>query len=898
MTEQSIEQAITRLREILAEEPPEPESSRIRPQDRHYNREYYQWQKEVQEWENRIGDWQKAGLEAISGPGANAVHVEFYGEAVPATEIVLRTDGSVAFRPWSDDPDDPPPYGWTPPLELPKPGQSLEKFQQKNAKRNDYHSQWGLRHHAGSLLRERLMQDNNLSGKHLTLATTFGESAAPAETEWIRLTQDMLDTKALPRLKRWTGQDIRFNLQNYNLAMLTNGTLSELARTNPGALAWWMIRREAYNDIAQRRQSTYTNPSGPKPPWSAIPHHPSEVISPVRDEFQEAGGTRWKALASQPAAHVVEILKKEGPQSAAWIATALDQADLPERKPKPAPLKKRKKAEARQRMLQEPDTPAPGVPEPAGKLRQQPPVHIKLLMARLAKRTRAPGHDLDIRRKHLVGLPPKMPPWPENDPEKVAAAMTKMAALAFRAYAGAGTAGSPEKGVKELQPAFNEIADYVFAEPEAAARATTWRGLRKAADDWHGEASLRLQRLQLEDVIARAGSEFNQEWDAPLEEWASSTGFTARLLKNPTDLLKEAELLLHCVGNIAYANLCRDGASRIFHLEPLGLPQDGPDFQGQQRAKATTVELTHDGQQRWEVNQHTGYQNRRPTPQETQWAQELLGRWKQAAADELLKDLRQPGKEERMTTPGPTPPITEAWKHTIALLPAGAVEAMDRFYQENGIDPEEEHSFVCQAAKHAIAVKWINQGAWTADEDDWIEDVANDLYSNYEALILRRREQHDEEAIDKPAAASAFRSATAVFSALNAAGPLPKEKSEQALQAFMAVLEQASSNTPARTEDENAETRAWLIEKYIEEMNGPDALPDGWALCMHNQGTPDAYSHIVPNPMPPDDRPAAWANFQMHGVTTDWQSDDGGTINYCPCRTCRADTHYKATGNE
>ena len=514
-------------------------------------------------------------------------------------------------------------------------------------------------------------------------------------------------------------------------------------------------------------------------------------------------------------------------------------------------------------------------------------------MARLAKRTMAPGHELDIRRKRLVGLPPKMPPWQENDPGKTAAAMTRMAALAFRAYAGTESAGSSEKGVKELQPAFNEIADYVFAEPEAAARATTWRGLRKAAADWHDEASLRLQRLQLEAAIAKAGPELNREWDSPLLEWTSPNGFAARLLKNPADLLREAELLLHCVGNIAYAGLCRDGTSRIFHLEPLGLPQDSLDYQARRRAEATTVELVQDGWQRWEVNQHTGYQNRGPNPQETGWAQELLGRWKQATADDLLKDLRQTGNEERMTTPGPTPPITEAWKHTVALLPAGAVEAMDQFYRENGIDPDGEHSFVCQATKHAIAVKWINRGAWTADADDWIEDVANDLYSNYEALILRRREQYDGETIDKPAAAAAFRGAAAVFRALNAAGPLPKEKAEQAQQAFSAVLEQAAADATASTEDEIAETRAWLIEKYIGEMNGPDALPDGWALCMHHQGTPDAHSHIVPNPMPPDDRPAAWADFQMNGITTDWQSDDGGTINYCPCRTCRADALRK-----
>ena len=52
---------------------------------------------------------------------------------------------------------------------------------------------------------------------------------------------------------------------------------------------------------------------------------------------------------------------------------------------------------------------------------------------------------------------------------------------------------------------------------------------------------------------------------------------------------------------------------------------------------------------------------------------------------------------------------------------------MDQFYRENGIDPQGEPSFVCQAAKHAVAIKWINRGAWTADADDWIEDAANSL---------------------------------------------------------------------------------------------------------------------------------------------------------------------------
>ena len=89
--------------------------------------------------------------------------------------------------------------------------------------------------------------------------------------EWMRLTRDMLDPKALPRLKQWTGQDIKPNLQNYNLAVLAAATLSELARNNPGALAWWMIRREAYNDIAERRQTHIPTPAARSRPGAPRP---------------------------------------------------------------------------------------------------------------------------------------------------------------------------------------------------------------------------------------------------------------------------------------------------------------------------------------------------------------------------------------------------------------------------------------------------------------------------------------------------------------------------------------------------------------------------------------------------------------------------------------------------
>ena len=102
-----------------------------------------------------------------------------------------------------------------------------------------------------------------------------------------------------------------------------------------------------------------------------------------------------------------------------------------------------------------------------------------------------------------------------------------------------------------------------------------------------------------------------------------------------------------CRGNIAYAGICRDGTFRIFHLEPLGLPQEGPEYQIRQRAEATTVALTPALKQTWEISQHTGYRNRAPGPKETGWAHELLDRWDRAAADELLRDLRQAGNGKK-----------------------------------------------------------------------------------------------------------------------------------------------------------------------------------------------------------------------------------------------------------
>ena len=74
------------------------------------------------------------------------------------------------------------------------------------------------------------------------------------------------------------------------------------------------------------------------------------------------------------------------------------------------------------------------------------------------------------------------------------------------------------------------------------------------------------------------------------------------------------------------------------------------------------------------------------------------------------------------------PPIMEAWRHTIALLPQAALAAMDEFYREMGLDPDGRHAFPCAAGKHETAMKFAYSGAWTADKTETIDELAADRF--------------------------------------------------------------------------------------------------------------------------------------------------------------------------
>ena len=72
--------------------------------------------------------------------------------------------------------------------------------------------------------------------------------------------------------------------------------------------------------------------------------------------------------------------------------------------------------------------------------------------------------------------------------------------------------------------------------------------------------------------------------------------------------------------NSRYQEECRNGASRIFHLQPAGVTIYDPEAQ---KRYGSTVQLMN-APQGWYVSQHLGYRNREPDATETRWADQLL----------------------------------------------------------------------------------------------------------------------------------------------------------------------------------------------------------------------------------------------------------------------------------
>ena len=420
----------------------------------------------------------------------------------------------------------------------------------------------------------------------------------------------LLHPQALTELGRLTGQPAENNLRNHNLAVTSLPAIRQAARTNPGALAWWMRLMNQPNELwrtsAQDRQlppqyQPFVKPEPPENPGSpgpnlkpltpVFPQHPGQIIQCARQDYLAQGGARWKSLASQPAEHIAQQLNRHGPQAAVRLSEALSEA-----------------APAGQRQ--------PGANLPMPNLNPPPeaPLTIKLMLLE----TRENLLELNPENRRLRRLlSAGHRPVSQQKRRHLEPAIRRAARNALRHYA-----GRPEPDRKErnkLSRKFEDLADYLAAEPEAAARAATWQGLNKASHRWHQELQLQTLREELKQEYQISPEEL-KGWPAPLTEWRSELGFTARTLTSAEALIRESLDLNHCVGGPAYAESCAEGLTRIVHLQPADNPKPG---------KGTTLELYLEAG-RWRIGQHRGRHNRSATPQETKWAQALLKQWRQA----------------------------------------------------------------------------------------------------------------------------------------------------------------------------------------------------------------------------------------------------------------------------
>ena len=290
--------------------------------------------------------------------------------------------------------------------------------------------------------------------------------------------------------------------------------------------------------------------------------------------------------------------------------------------------------------------PLPAAPKPANPVRPardaapspgkaQPPLEIKLMLLELRGLSDSPNRILNDNGKRPLLNFGNVRPDPDQE-DAAAAAVRRTALLACRRYAGAPAAepGGLERQRRKLE--FEDLADYIFDSPEAAARAATWKGLLKASARWHHAHNLRVMRDK-PLAEARERSQMLTGWQTPINEIEPEPGVTARVLTSAQELAEESLQLAHCVSNSRYAHHCMEGHTRIIHLQPAPGAGDteAPDRCG------TTLEL-YLSDNEWRIGQHRGLHNRAPTPAEARWARAFLTPRRQAMnerGDRILRTL-------------------------------------------------------------------------------------------------------------------------------------------------------------------------------------------------------------------------------------------------------------------
>ena len=631
------QEAVEQLKQILLEQPREPYTGRKRRPNGYASRaEYILWEENRLRWSKRILEWHRNGL-SVDNDGDRA-EVLLYGATVPGVRIEKQPDGWLRYEEPGADPEE-----RAPAIRLPGVKESLETVFEYDHKYGG--GWWNLKTFVTDMLRQdgvnvsyEYTRNNNNGSGLVQYDRELNHICDDLRDKWAEAVRDLVDHKAVSRLRKWTGQKANYDLRNHNLSLLSQGPLMETAAANPGALGWWMFSYEH-----PERKSRLEPPELPP-----FPRHPGEIIGVVRQEYAEAGGKHWKALAAQPADHVAVCLRKHGRKAVAWLSGPLSEARLPGRTETLTEQQENRESRRRQAQtdfmpLMPPPEPPPVKKElkaaPGKSKQQQPPLEIKLILLELYGQNRG-----DFNRRHnFMGQLNIRGNRTKEEQEQAEAAIRRVAALACRNYAGKPGMSENSRRKDATIREFQDLSDFLFDSPEQAARAGTWDGLKKAGRRWHGERNLMALRQKLAEEKEKRAMML-KDWETPLQEYRSPRGFRARVLTSSDELIEESVRLSHCVGSISYADQCVQGTTRIVHIDPPpewgGIEDYNPG-----EPPGTTLEISLVNNQ-WADCQHRGYMNRPPENEERTWAAEFLEVWREAIEKRRQEILAQEEAQE------------------------------------------------------------------------------------------------------------------------------------------------------------------------------------------------------------------------------------------------------------
>ena len=228
-------------------------------------------------WQESLSSWRSRGLEVRHDPAQAQTWVEFYGCTIPGAIMSRQHNGKIRRQNRETETVNPPPGDWTPPLQLPGKGTDLTGFVQKNRGRQSPESRCSLTRHIQDIARQMLERKPDIDQPAARLAAP-GQIPETIEAQWGELTVSMMAPQALTRLKKWTGQEVKRHLQNYNLAIKRGGFLEEMAQSNPGALAGMPP-----NDRNGKKMTSPKASAG----WAPSPSATSPAPSPPRTEAAE-----------------------------------------------------------------------------------------------------------------------------------------------------------------------------------------------------------------------------------------------------------------------------------------------------------------------------------------------------------------------------------------------------------------------------------------------------------------------------------------------------------------------------------------------------------------------------------------------------------------------------------